>query len=88
MMSVPWSVVMKGRWRPRAASIWRASSALTEWGWRSGRGGDRAVELGDFGHARGEGEVVGRVFEERIAGDRNLVVEDAVVAAVRRKGCE
>ena len=33
------------------------------------------VELGDLGHAGGEGEVVGWVLEERVVGDRDLVVE-------------
>ena len=35
------------------------------------------VGLGDVGHARGEGEAVGRVLEERIVGNFNLVVVDA-----------
>ncbi len=41
----------------------------------------KVVELGDLGHAGGEREVVGRVLEEWIVGDRYLVVADVGVAA-------
>jgi hypothetical protein len=44
------------------------------------------IELGDFRHSRGEGEIVGGEFEERVIGDGNLVIEDAVVAAGEAKG--
>ena len=44
------------------------------------------VVFGHFGHARGESEIVRRELEERIAGDGNLVVKDAVVAAVEAEG--
>ena len=44
------------------------------------------VELGDLSHARGQGQVVGGKLEERIIGDGDLVIEDAVVAAVEAKG--
>jgi hypothetical protein len=44
------------------------------------------VEFGNFGHARGESQIVGRKLEERIAGDRNLVIEDALFAAVETEG--
>ena len=44
------------------------------------------VELGDLGHAGGEGEVVGRVLEERVVGDRDLVVADVGVAAGEAEG--
>ena len=44
------------------------------------------VELGDLGHARGKGEVVGRVLEERIVRDRDLVIVDVVLAAVEAEG--
>ena len=44
------------------------------------------VEFGDLGHARGESEIVGREFKERITGDRHLVIEDAVVATAEAEG--
>jgi len=47
------------------------------------------VELvigGDFGHARGEGEVVGRVFEERVVGDGDFVKLDVLLAAAEAEG--
>ena len=44
------------------------------------------VELGDLGHARGEGEIVGRVFEERIVGDGDFVIVDVFFAAVEAEG--
>ena len=39
------------------------------------------VELGDFGHAGGEGEIVGRMLEERVVEDLDLVEVDVVLAA-------
>ena len=44
------------------------------------------VDLGDLGHARGKREVVGRVLEERIVRDRDLVIADVFFAAVEAKG--
>jgi hypothetical protein len=44
------------------------------------------VKLGDLGHAGGEGEIVGRVLEERIVGDRDLVVADVGFAAGEAEG--
>ena len=44
------------------------------------------VELGDLGHARGEGEVVGRVLEERIVGDGDFVEVDVGFAAGEAEG--
>ena len=44
------------------------------------------VELRDFGHAAGEGEVVGRVLKEGVVGDGDFVEEDAVLAAGEAKG--
>ena len=38
------------------------------------------AEFSHFGHPRGQRQVVGRELEERVAGDRNLVVMNAVVA--------
>jgi len=35
-----------------------------------------AVLLGDLRHARGKGQAVGRVLEERIVGDLHFVIED------------
>ncbi len=44
------------------------------------------VDLGDLGHAGGEREVVGRVLEERVVGDGDLVVADVGFAAVEAEG--
>ena len=44
------------------------------------------IELGHLGHARGQRQVVRRKLEQRITGDRNLVIEDAVVAAGEPEG--
>jgi hypothetical protein len=44
------------------------------------------VELGDLGHAGGEGEVVGRVLEERVVRDRDLVEADVGLAAGEAEG--
>ena len=44
------------------------------------------VELGDLGHAGGEGEVVGRVLEERVVRDRDFVVVDVGFAAGEAEG--
>ncbi len=44
------------------------------------------VELGDFGHAGGEGEVVGWVLEERVVGDGDFVVIDVGFAAGEAEG--
>ncbi len=44
------------------------------------------VELGDLGHAGGEGEVVGRVFEERVVGDGYFVEVDVGLAAGEAEG--
>ncbi len=44
------------------------------------------VELGDLGHAGGEGEVVGRVLEERVVGDGDLVEVDVGFAAGEAEG--
>ena len=44
------------------------------------------IILGYFGHARGEGKIVGRKLEEGIVRDRNFVVEDAGFAAGEAKG--
>ena len=38
------------------------------------------VVLRHFGHARGQRQIVRRKLEERVTGDGNLVIEDAVVA--------
>ena len=38
------------------------------------------VVLGHLRHARGQGQIVGRVFEKGVIGDRHLVVEDAFFA--------
>jgi hypothetical protein len=46
----------------------------------------KAVELGHFRHARGEGQIVGWKLEERIAGDRHLVIKDPLVAAGQAEG--
>src|SRR5665213_2566674 len=40
------------------------------------------IELGHLGHARGEGEIVRGELEKRIAGDGDLVIEDALFATV------
>jgi hypothetical protein len=44
------------------------------------------VELGDLGHAGGEGEVVGRVFEEGIVRGRDFVEVDVGFAAGEAEG--
>ena len=44
------------------------------------------VEVGDLGHAGGEGEVVGRVLEERVVGGGDLVEVDAGFAAGEAEG--
>jgi len=47
------------------------------------------VELvvgGDFRHARGEGQIVGRVFEEGVVGDGDLVKGDLLFASAEAKG--
>jgi hypothetical protein len=38
------------------------------------------AEFGNLGHAGGEGKVVWRKFKERVAGDGDLVIKDALVA--------
>ena len=44
------------------------------------------VQLRHLGHARGQRQVVGRKLEQRIARDRNLVIDDAVVPPAQPKG--
>jgi hypothetical protein len=44
------------------------------------------VELGNFGHARGKGEVVGRVLEEWVVGDGDFVETDVGFAAGEAEG--
>ena len=44
------------------------------------------VELRNFSHAAGEGEVVRRVLEEGVVGDGDFVKEDAVLAAGEAEG--
>ncbi len=44
------------------------------------------VELGDLGHAGGEGEVVGGVLEEGVVGDLDLVEVDVGFAAGEAEG--
>ena len=44
------------------------------------------VELGDLGHAGGEREIVGRMFEERIVGDGDFVEVDVGLAAGEAEG--
>ena len=44
------------------------------------------IQLGDLGHPRGQRQVVGRKLEERVTGDRNLVVGDAVIAPAQPEG--
>ena len=46
----------------------------------------KLMEFSNLGHARGQRQVVGRELEERIAGDGNLVVVDAVVASAEPEG--
>ncbi len=44
------------------------------------------VPLGDLGHAGGEGEVVGRVLEEGVVEELDLVEVDVVLAAGEAEG--
>src|SRR5580698_5790831 len=44
------------------------------------------VELGYLSHARRQSKVVGREFEERIAGNGDFVVVNAVVASAEAEG--
>ena len=44
------------------------------------------VKLGDLRHPRGQRQIVRRKLEERIAGDRNLVILNAVVAPAQPEG--
>jgi hypothetical protein len=44
------------------------------------------VELGDFGHASGEGEVVGWVLKKRVVRDRDFVVTDIGFSAGEAEG--
>src|ERR1700722_9273686 len=41
------------------------------------------IVLGHFCHARREREIVRRKLEERVVRDRNLVIKDALIAAVQ-----
>jgi hypothetical protein len=40
------------------------------------------IVLGYFGHARGQSEIVGGKFKKWIVGNRDLVIKDAVIAAI------
>ena len=77
VMSVPWSVVMNGQAADGREHL------LGQHGGDGVRDGVvhvqqvELVALGDFGHARGEREAVGRVLEERVVGDFDLVIVDA-----------
>ena len=77
-MSVPCSVVTKGSRRAaRGEHLARQQGAD-----RVGNGVVHVeqvefVELGHLRHARGQRQIVGRELEERIAGDRDLVIKDA-----------
>ncbi len=44
------------------------------------------VILGYLRHARGQGEIVGRVLEEGVIGNRHLVIENALFAAGEAEG--
>ena len=44
------------------------------------------IELGDFGHAGGEGEIVGRVFKERVVRDGDLMEANIGFAAGETEG--
>ena len=44
------------------------------------------IQLGDLGHPRGQRQIIGRELEERVTGDGNLVIEDAVVAPAQPEG--
>ncbi len=79
-MSVPCSVVTKGR----AAALGQHLAGKQR-AHRVGNGvvNVKQVELvifGHFGHARGQGEIVRRVLEEGIIGDRHFVIRNAFFA--------
>ena len=46
----------------------------------------KLVEISHFRHARGQRQIVGRELEQRVVGDRNLVIEDAAVAPIQPEG--
>ncbi len=86
-MSVPCSVVMKGR----LAAV-GGEHVPGEQGADGVRDGVvdvqeiERVELGDLGHAGGESEIVGRVLEEGIVGDGHFVEVDVGLAAGEAEG--
>ena len=84
-MSVPCSVVMKGR-RAAGGHLLREQARKSNAEWRSGRAADRALALGNLRHARGQSEAVRRIVEQRVVRDFDFVIVDARHVGIETDG--